>query len=230
MLDIACVTGCRKKLTSKILDVKISKVINDKTKVCWLYIDASNLFGALSELLPNGSYIDFKEILACIEKDFSLHKIKAYGAYIPDEPNSPPSRKRFIGAHNRFFQSIAISPKVEFYKGYFSSSSGKEKGIDVKLAVDMLKDAYEGSYKCAVIMTGDDDFLYSIECVRKIKLPVHLAAFGSRFPYGIAHNTNQRLVYDLNNHFKDNVLPQLRNLPKNIQLRDITSDVKVLKV
>lgn len=205
-------------------------MINDKTKVTWLYVDASNLFGALSDLLPNGSYIDFKDILKCIEEDFHVHKVKAYGAYLPDEPAAPPSRKRFIGAHNKFFKSMAAIPKVEFYKGYFSGTSGKEKGIDVKLAVDLLKDAYEGSYKCGVIMTGDDDFLYSIECVRKINVPVHLAAFGSRFPFGIAHNTNHRIVYDLNDFFKNSVFPALTRPPKNIQVRDITSKSTIITV
>jgi len=205
-------------------------MITDKTTVTCLYIDASNLYGALSDLLPNGSYIDFKEILNCIEEDFYIHKIKAYGAYLPDEPSSPPTRKRFIGAQNKFFNSIAQVSKVEFHKGYFSKTSKKEKGIDVKIAVDMLKDAYEGAYKCALIMTGDDDFLYSIQCVRNINLPVHLTAFASRFPYGIAHNTNHRYVYDLNNHFKDNIMPQLRNAPANIQIKDITDKVKILSV
>lgn len=125
---------------------------------------------------------------------------------------------------------MAAIPKVEFYKGYFSGTSGKEKGIDVKLAVDLLKDAYEGSYKCGVIMTGDDDFLYSIECVRKINVPVHLAAFGSRFPFGIAHNTNHRIVYDLNDFFKNSVFPALTRPPKNIQVRDITSKSTIITV
>jgi len=144
--------------------------------------------------------------------------------------NSPPNRKRFIGAHNKFFQSIVAIKKVEFFKGYFSISSGKEKGIDVKLAVDMLKDAYEGAYKCGLIMTGDDDFMYSIKCVRKINLPIHLTAFGSRFPYGIAHNVNLRFVYDLNNYFRDNVLPNLNKPPKNIQVKDISDKATILSV
>jgi uncharacterized LabA/DUF88 family protein len=94
----------------------------------------------------------------------------------------------------------------------------------------MLKDAYEGSYKCALIMTGDDDFLYSIECVRKMGLQVHLTAFASRFPFGIAHNTNCRFVYDLNSHFETKVLPNLTRPPKNIEIRDITNSVNVLTV
>jgi uncharacterized LabA/DUF88 family protein len=147
-----------------------------------------------------------------------------------DEPASPPTRRRFIGAQNKFFQSMTLTPEVEFHKGYFSSTSKKEKGIDVKMAVDILKDSYEGSYKTAVIMTGDDDFLYSIECVRKINLPVHLTAFASRFPIGIAHNTNLRYVYDLNDYFKDNVLPAIKKPPAGIVIKNITNKVTIKTV
>lgn len=205
-------------------------MVTDKSTVTCLYIDASNLYGAISDLLPVGSYIDFKEILACIEEDFYIHQIKVYGSYLSDEPSSPPNRRRFIGAQNKFFQSMANTPKVTFFKGYFSSTSGKEKGIDVKMAVDILKDAYEGSYKCALVMSGDDDFLYAIQCVRKIKLPVHLTAFASRFPVGIAHNTNQRFVYDLNGYFTNQIMPNLNKPPKNIQVKDITPKVKIVTV
>ncbi|HSW66192.1 MAG TPA: NYN domain-containing protein [Bacillota bacterium] len=205
-------------------------MVTDKTIVTCLYIDASNLYGAISDLLPNGSYIDFGDILRCLEEDFHIHQIKAYGTYLPDEPNSPPTRQKFIGAQSKFFRSIKAIPRVEFFKGYFSATSNKEKGIDVKLAVDMLKDAYEGSYKCALIMTGDDDFLYSIECVRKINIPVHLTAFASRFPYGIAHNTNHRYVYDLNGYFTNTILPNLKQAPRNIQIKDITNKVAIISV
>ncbi len=134
------------------------------------------------------------------------------------------------GAQNKFFQSMIRCQEVEFTKGYFSKTSKKEKGIDVKLAVDMVKDAYEGAYKCAVIMTGDDDFLYSIECVRKINIPVHLAALGSRFPYGIAHNTNQRIVYDLKGFFTTKILPKFHKLPSHVIVKDITDKVEIISV
>lgn len=207
-------------------------MINDQATVTYLYVDASNLWGALSDLLPNGSYIDFKDILNCIEEDFYIHKVKAYGTYLTDEPKSAPTRKKFIGAQHKFFRSMASIPKVDLHKGYFSVNDNekKEKGIDVKMAVDMLKDSYEESYKCGLIMSGDDDFLYAIECVRNINIPVHLTSFGSRFPYGIAHNVNHRYVYDLFSYFKESKLPEISNPPVNLQVKDITDKVSIINL
>ncbi len=202
----------------------------NSVKTTYLYVDASNLYGAISDVLPNGSYIDFSEILTCLEEDFTIHKVKAYGTFLADEPNSSKKRREFIGAQHKFFQSIIDNPKSEFQKGYFSKASKKEKGIDVRLAVDMVKDAYEGSCKCEIIMTGDDDFIYSIKCVRSIKVPVHMASIGSRFPFGIAHNTNKRMVYDLCNYFKNTILPKLNKPPVNLKVRDITKKVNILSL
>ncbi len=198
--------------------------------VTYVYVDASNLYGGISDLLPHGQYIDFSSLVDCMKQHFPIHKIKAYGTYMPDDPSAPPTRQLFIKAQSRFFQSVRSTPQVEFHKGYLSKTSGKEKGIDVKMAVDILKDAYEGSYKQAVVVTGDDDFLYAIQCVRKIKLPVHLASFASRFPVGISHNTNRRVVYDFNNHFKDKVLPSITKPPQNIEIIDFTSSSNVVSV
>ena len=203
---------------------------NNDDKTTFLYVDASNLYGALSDVLANGDYIDFSEILTCLEEDFVIHKVKAYGTFLADEPRSSLNRRRFIRAQNKFFQSIINNSKTEFQKGYFSSTSKKEKGIDVRLAVDMVKDAYEGSCKCEIIMTGDDDFIYSIKCVRNIKISVHMAALGSRFPFGIAHNTNKRMIYDLYNYFNNSVLPKINKLPVNLKVRNITNKVNILTV
>ena len=205
-------------------------MVNDPTKVTWLYIDASNLYGALADVLASGDYIDFTDLMDSLEKDFHINKVKAYGTYLPDEPKSSVQRRKFIGAQNKFFRSMSVHPKVEFHKGYFSKTSKKEKGIDVKLAVDMLKDSYEGSYKCAVIMTGDDDFLYSVECVRKINIPVHLACIGSRFPFGLAHNTNERYVYDLYDYFKNSIQPTFNKPIHNLTVKSITKGVSIISV
>ncbi len=205
-------------------------MVNDPTKVTWMYVDASNLYGAISDILAPGQYFDFNDLVTCIEKDFHINKIKVYGTFLADEPRSPLNRRKFIGAQHKFFQSMKNSPKVEFHKGYFSKTSNKEKGIDVKIAVDMLKDSYEGSYKCGLIMTGDDDFLYGIQCVRNINVPVYLTAMGSRFPFGIARNVNGVYVYDLYDYFKNSVESSLHPPINSLVRKAITSNIKILSV
>ena len=79
-------------------------------------------------------------------------------------------------------------------------------------------------------MTGDDDFIYSINCVRSLNVAVHMASIGSRFPFGIAHNTNKRIVYDLCDYFKNMILPKLKKPPVNLKVKDITKKVNILSL
>ncbi len=49
----------------------------------------------------------------------------------------------------------------------------KEKGVDVKLAIDMIKGAFENEFDFSVLISGDADFIPALELVRALgKLPL----------------------------------------------------------
>ncbi len=152
-----------------------------------------------------------------------------YGTYMREDPSRPAADQLTVRAQKMFFDSAKNVAKVVFYEGHFSGG-GKEKGVDVRLAVDMVFEATQGKYQEAAIMTGDADLTYAVEKVRGIGLPVHLTAFGPRFPYAISFKANRRLVYDLNNFFVDTVLPGYRNPPRYVQVRDLTRELPLLDV
>jgi uncharacterized LabA/DUF88 family protein len=41
-----------------------------------------------------------------------------------------------------------------------------EKGSDVNLAVHLLHDAYQKSYECAVVVSGDSDLVTAVQIVK----------------------------------------------------------------
>ncbi len=53
-------------------------------------------------------------------------------------------------------------PIYEKIEGYI------EKGTDVALAVDMVRLAYEDKYDCAILVSGDGDFVRAINVVKEI--------------------------------------------------------------
>lgn len=195
-----------------------------------LFIDGSNLYGGLTDLLNPGEYLDFTTFLIAIEKDIKVSKVKFYGAYMNIDPNQSSVKQLIAKAQVEFFNNVKSHPKVEFFEGNFSKTSGKEKGVDVKLAVDLVLGACLNEYKEAIIMTGDADFTYAVERAKKLGKQVHLAAFASRFPYGFSFSVNKRFIYDYKNYFKKKSLPLYGKPPRYLNIRDITKEVKKLQV
>ena len=195
-----------------------------------LYIDGSNLYGGLTDLLDPGEYLEFDSFLSSIEKDIKISKVKFYGTYMTEDSSQSSAKQLIAKAQIEFFNAAKNHPKVEFIEGHFSKTSGKEKGVDVKLAVDLALGACTNEYTEAIIMTGDADLSYAVKKAKELGKQVHLAAFASRFPYGFSFMVNKRFVYDYRNYFTKKALPLYAKPPRYLNIRDITKEVKKLHV
>lgn len=194
-----------------------------------LFVDGSNLFGGLTELLADGSYLNFQPFIKQVQADFAYDEILFYATYMKVDTSKNQVHKRQVMAQKAFFDSAKATPKVKFVKGHFSGS-GKEKGVDVKLAVDMTVGACQNRFDEAVIMTGDADLRYAVEITKKLKKPVHLAAIGSRFPFGISVVADHKVVYDYGGYFVRELVPQYRRKPKDLIVRELKGKIKVSKI
>jgi uncharacterized LabA/DUF88 family protein len=70
--------------------------------------------------------------------------------------------------------------KVIVHKGYLMKNDGvyHEKGVDVKIATDMLVGAYENLYDDAIIISSDTDLLPAMQKVKELKKNVEYVGFG----------------------------------------------------
>ena len=206
-----------------------NKNLNTKSINGTIFIDGSNLFGGLTELLKPGEYIDFSEIINIINKFFSIKTIKFYGTYMRTDKKHSAKHRLIVMAQKKFFDSAKNCAGVFFFKGHFSGT-GKEKGIDVKLALDMGIGACTDKYDEAVIMTGDADLKHAVLAAREFEKKVNLAVIGSRFPFGIARIVSGILVLDYNGFFKKNIIPNYKNKPKDLTIIDLLGKVKVKRI
>ena len=195
----------------------------------FLFIDGSNLYGGFTDLLKPGEYLKFDDFLKKIEKEIPVSKIMFYGTYMKEDEHKTTTYRLKAKAQIEFFNSVKLSRKVEFYEGHFSATSGKEKGVDVRLAVDMVLGACTNEYDQAIIMSGDADLTYAVIKAKQFK-KIHLMAFASRFPYGMSFKANKRFVFDYKKHFQKKALFLYRNKPKYLKIIDITKSVKVLHI
>lgn len=194
-----------------------------------LFIDGSNLYGGFTDILQPGEYLNFSDFMDLIEKEMPISKVKFYGTYMKEDEQKTTADRLKAKAQIEFFNMVKENPKVEFYEGHFSATSRREKGVDVKLAVDLTLGACTDKYDEAIIMSGDADLTYAVLKAKQFK-KIHLMAFASRFPYGMSFRANKRIVFDYKNYFKKKALPMYRIKPKYLKIIDITSKVKVLHI
>ena len=72
-----------------------------------------------------------------------------------------------------------------------SDHSKKEKGIDVWIAIDMVKEAINNKIDCAVLVSGDSDFVPAFNLIKEIKKEA-LSCF---VPRGYSNELRQKFPY-----------------------------------
>src|SRR3989344_2172720 len=193
------------------------------------FIDGSNLFGGIAELLKHGEYFNFNEFLDAIEKEIVIDYVNFYGTYMRADQKTTKKTKLLALAQKEFFDSAKDNKKLSFYSGHFSKTSGKEKGVDMHIGIDMAIGACLSTFDQAVIVTGDADLLYAVQVVRKFGKHVTVACLGSRFPLALVLQANKTIVIDLKKHFSTKVQPKLRIKPQKLE-RVITFNPTIKEV
>lgn len=180
----------------------------------FLYIDGTNLFAGQYDLFGPRGVLSFHALLADVRKHYSVSRIYFYASYTPRKPKRRP--EAFFTSEALFYHEVRLTPNLTFYKGDRSPASGKEKGVDVHLALDMVKHAFLKQYDEAIIMTGDADLVYAVEIIRSIGLPVAAVFFPNRFSLGLSYATNSSIVLNYRNRFSLN--KSAKNFPRSLRV------------
>jgi len=175
-----------------------------------LYIDGTNLFAGQNELFGPNKHLSFSFLIQEIKKLAPLDDIFFYASYMNQKNRTrlTEDRKKLIAAEALFYREVRNSKDVTFYRGHRSPTSGKEKGVDVHLSVDIVKDIFLGNCNQIVIMTGDADLIYPLEIVKMLKIPTHAIFLPNRFSLEMAYKADKPFVLNFSNRFKsDRKLP-----------------------
>jgi len=78
--------------------------------------------------------------------------------------------------------------------------SQKEKGIDVWIAIDMVKEAIKNNLDCAILISGDADFVPAFSLIKEIKKEV----LSCSVPSGYSNELRQKFPYLILNKEKLN--------------------------
>ena len=148
-------------------------------KKVMIFIDGSNLYYGMVDNFGENIRIDFEKFIECLlkyEQERELVRVYYYNV-----PVDIKDGKDKYESQQRFLSRLAYIPNFEVKLGRLVRRGDKrvEKGVDVKLAVDMLDFAYHNLYDIAILVSGDGDFASVIEKVKNQGKHVENAYFFS---------------------------------------------------
>lgn len=148
----------------------------------YVYVDGFNLYyGAVKE--TPYKWLNINELCTRLLPNNDIAKIKYFTARVatrPDDPNQPTRQQAFLRAlgtlpnleiiYGHFLTNEVYMPRADSppnARQYVRVIKTEEKGSDVNLATHLLRDAFLGEYKVAVLVTNDSDLLEPVRIVRQ---------------------------------------------------------------
>ena len=139
-----------------------------------IFIDGSNFYHGCRNALPAGTSVDFARFARKLVANHQLIRVYFYTAVVRREDGEQryADQQRFIERLNHldFFQ-------VKLGRLMRRGGTVVEKGVDVNIAVDMLKYAVSNAYDTAILVSGDGDFATAVEAVKDLGKHVENAYF-----------------------------------------------------
>lgn len=162
-------------------------------RVC-VFIDGSNFYHACKANLGRADINIGAFATSLVTPNRSLVRTYYYNCLLP--PDVPESARE---AQQKFISALDHTPYLEVRLGKLvrrestCSACGNrqirwvEKGVDMRVGIDMLSGASKNLYDTAILVCGDGDLAEAVRAVKDLGRHVEVAAF----PAGRAHELLQ---------------------------------------
>lgn len=144
-----------------------------------VFIDGSNFYFKMRTLMPQKMdfihyrYRDLARTL--LESNEEISYIGYYVGVVRDTKRTKEHEKalELIKNQQKLFEQLRHQ-KINIVRGYLLERDGKffEKGVDVRLAVDIVSMAYEKEYDVAYVLSSDTDLIPAIHSAQTYKREV----------------------------------------------------------
>lgn len=189
--------------------------LTGSTKI-FLFVDGSNLYAGQYELFGPNKYLSFPHFISQVEKKLKIKfaKIYFYASYSPKPKRLTKKAKQYLKNEALFYRSVRETKNALFFKGYRSKTSGKEKEVDVKLAVEVVDFAHRNKYDSIYLLSGDADFMEALFAARRLKKKIGIICLENKVMF-------KSLV------FFDTYIIVLKQTPR---LKRLTKNIKFIKI
>jgi len=168
-------------------------------------IDGSNFYHKLKSLnFHNLFSFDYNRFILSLTKSDKLIKKYFCIGKVKADQNDKKARKMMADQQTLVSRLQKENFIIQF--GYLLKSENRyhEKGVDVQMAVDILKGAYRDIYDNAYLLSSDFDLLPAIIEAQAIDKTVVYVGFRHKISYALLNNCKRNLFLE-----KKDVLPFL---------------------
>ena len=140
-----------------------------------IFIDGSNLYHALEGNFRRHD-LNFTAFADKLRGARNLFRIYYYNVLQDPNQNLDSFRQQ-----QEFLDALRKTHYLEVRLGSTKLSQGVpvEKGIDIMLATDLLRFAWNDAYDTAILVSGDSDFAYALQAVKNAGKHIEVAYFES---------------------------------------------------
>ena len=148
-----------------------------------VFIDGSNIYFRLRDNLQlRGSHqpndLDYGKFVSKLADGRRLVRCYYYAARL-DQTREPDRYK----SQQSFYNKLEDIPRFELrlgqlrYPPNFPAAPSYEKGVDIRLATDMLVHAFQDHYDVAILVSSDTDFVDVVQGVKNAGKNVEVVLF-----------------------------------------------------
>ena len=169
-----------------------------------IYFDGSNVYNKLKKLgLPEeGKRFDFSTFAIHMVGERELISKRYYVGIVRNHDNSEKS-ETLVRKQQQFLETLrATNFEVKAGKIMYDGGRIREKGVDVKLAVDLVIGAADDLYDTAIIVSSDTDFIPAIKYARFKKKNVEYVGFAGTPSFGMIRECSSQRLFS-----KEDLLP-----------------------
>lgn len=154
----------------------------DGSETVAIFIDGSNLYHSLEENCKRFD-VDFGAFTQKLCKGRKLFRTYYYNVLRDPERNPQAYQDQ-----QKFLSALYNTPYLEVRLGAAKvrGEIAIEKGVDIMLATDLLRFAWQDLYDVAILVSGDGDFAYALQAIKNIGKHVEVAAFPANMSWELA--------------------------------------------
>ena len=135
-----------------------------------VFIDGGNLYSKLKDLkIKHTSKFDFQNFLKTLTGGITPTFVGYYVGQVRKEKGNTKSEILYANQQKLFAHLQVNISGINIIRGHIQNCNGvyKEKGVDVRLALDIYKLGTENYYDRAMLLSSDSDLLPAVKMVQQ---------------------------------------------------------------